>query len=307
MKKIKFDLTAIIKYTWYIGITIFVAIYLHGNFDTVVLSIKQVSREKILLSMIALIAGKVCLSLNMKYSLVLVGRYFPFIQYFHIYNISQLGKYIPGNFWHFVGRIGLLKNQGLSFKEIRSSMLLEMGLIITGSFLFGSLLLFFNPDFLKIVSESYLSNIKVIWLLIFIGLLFILVIIGIVQVNSQKNGLEAISIKCWLNVKIFLVQFLIWFFLGISFFFIVAFYLSGLKDFVFTIGLFSFAYLLGFLFILAPAGIGIREFILISGLSFLNIPVDTTISLVGLHRALYIIVEILLAVAGKILFSIKSY
>lgn len=291
---------AIVKCLWYMGAAVFVALYLYNNSGTIHSILKHISWSNIILAIMVLIAGKICLSENMRYSLLFIDRHIPFIRCFYIYNISQLGKYIPGNFWHFLGRIGFYKEEGLSFKEVRSAMLLEIGLIIGGSFFFGALFLLFSPGNLKILPGDSPSA-RLILLFVFIGFVVSSGFIFLIKHQFLKNALKVIYDKRGLNYKILFVQLLLWLFLGISFFFIVSPYQNGYRICLFAIGLFALAYLIGFLFIIAPAGIGVREFILISGLSLINIQVDVAISLVGLHRVLYVIVEVLLAISGMVI------
>jgi len=292
----------VIKCIWYILVIVFTSAYLYRNLDTVVLTIRQLSWEKIVFALIALILGKICLSFNMKYSLRSIDKHFPFITCFHIYNISQLGKYAPGNFWHFIGRIGFYKNLNLSFKEIRSTMILEILFIIIGSFCFGLLFLFFSPDFLKIFSEYYPSS-KIIMMAVVPGVIFSIGLIAIIKKQFFAKVLRTINENRILNIKITAIQFMIWLSLGLSFYFVVSPYESGIKVSALTTGLFALAYLIGFLFVIAPAGIGVREFVLVSGLSLINVSPDVAISVVGVHRMLYIIAEVFLATMGSLLFS----
>jgi len=270
----------VIKYIWYILVIVFASAYLYR----------------------ALILGKICLSFNMKYSLLSIDKHLPFITCFHIYNISQLGKYIPGNFWHFIGRMGFYKNENLSFKEIQYSMILEIIFIIIGSFFWGLLFLLFSPNFLKIFPAYYPSS-KIILIIVVPGVIFTIGLMAFIKKQFFTKVIRTIYEKRLLYIKLMSVQCIIWLLLGLSFYFVVSPYKSGIKVSAFTTGLFALAYLIGFLFIIAPAGIGIREFVLVSGLSLINIPSDIAISVVGLHRILYIIAEVFLAIVGGSLFS----
>ena len=71
----------------------------------------------------------------------------------------------------------------------------------------------------------------------------------------------------------------------------------------YVIGLYSIAYLIGFLVPFAPAGFGFRETVLVFGLAHL-VGVETAVILAGVNRVLYFLSELLI---GFFLFSIRRF
>ncbi|MCU7890301.1 MAG: hypothetical protein KZQ78_01300 [Candidatus Thiodiazotropha sp. (ex Ustalcina ferruginea)] len=91
-----------------------------------------------------------------------------------------------------------------------------------------------------------------------------------------------------------LIVLLIWTFLGLSFW-ITLLPLSIIEiGLVYIIGLYAFSYAVGFVIPFAPAGIGIRESILVFGL-IPYLDTNTSIILATLNRIFYIAIEIILA------------
>jgi uncharacterized membrane protein YbhN (UPF0104 family) len=74
-------------------------------------------------------------------------------------------------------------------------------------------------------------------------------------------------------------------------------FVEELPPYTYVAGIYCLAYIVGFLSPFAPAGIGVRELILIQGLSaFISIDLCILLSLV--NRLVYLFAEIILAAMG---------
>jgi len=254
-----------------------------------------------------LFAGKIFLVLNMQYSLDYIGKKIQFFKSFHFYNVSQLGKYIPGNIWHFVGRFGYYKTENLTFTEINRALILEILFIISGSLLIGLFFLLLNQELFFYIGNLYWRYQEVINIFLLVVIFIVFFIIVIKKIFLIKI-IRKIFINWRLNVKIFLVQLAVWLFLGTSFYLLIQSYITGFDQYTYSIGLYAISYLIGFLFVFAPAGIGVREFILLSGLNLIDIPFEIKLSMVGFHRFIYITAEIVLAGISSInMIYLKHY
>lgn len=158
------------------------------------------------------------------------------------YGIAQLAKYIPGNIFQFVSRQAMGLSENIPGKLLLKSMMWEMSLLVVSAAIFGFLvipLLFFKLN----LTQSFL-----IFIIIFILLLFIFY-----HWNSHRITLA------------FILQFFFMAFSGILF--VEALVLiSGAKPFsvcVTMFGCYIIAWLVGFLIPGAPAGLGIRETVLL--------------------------------------------
>jgi len=87
--------------------------------------LKQIDVWRIVLSLILLLIGKAFLVKLVQYSVNCEGWYPTYPEILGVYGLSSLGKYLPGGIWHFVGRFGIYKMNGLSAKASTRSMILE--------------------------------------------------------------------------------------------------------------------------------------------------------------------------------------
>lgn len=189
--------------------------------------------------------------------------------------MSSIAKYIPGNIGHHIGKVGLSMQIGLDFPSISYSIAGE--LLVTALAAAAIVLLVFvtTPADFSLLSSVIVSlrDIFSATILTFVGIgaslllfgYFIVGRIGIVQRFSAipkgtqpgKNSLLALAVQ--------MVNFLI---LGASFFFISQASDGSLQEHAFVMtGIFTAAWLAGFLTPGSPGGIGIRETILTLGLT----------------------------------------
>jgi len=283
-------------------ILVFVIRYLYDHHYVVWQVIRELSLPTMLLVFLSISIGKLLLVINMQYSLNCIGKNISYAKSFHYYNITQLGKYMPGNFWHFVGRYGYYRAERLSFSEIHKALILEMLFISLGCLLVSAVFFSLNPSF-----YSYLASLNVLdtrFIFIPVIVLCLTTVFLLIKRKVFKKVARHLLSNWRLNIKILIVQFAIWLFLGASFYLLLRGHTIHHGLFPNIISLYSIAYLLGFLFVLAPAGIGVREFVLISGLGFIDMPMDIKLSLVGFHRVFYMAAEVILA---AIAFAIFMY
>jgi hypothetical protein len=222
-------------------------------------------------------------------SLKYFRRKINFKKAFSIYNISQLGKYIPGSIWQFLARAKIYDQENVKKRTIKTSILFEIFLIIIGALFVGIILLLISRP--KFIVELFYSGEQLVYYYLS-GL--IIVISSIYYFKREKinrNFLKLLSNRK-LVIEIVIIQLLIWLSLGVSLYFILYPIDSSLSS-IYVIGLFSFSYVIGFVFPFAPAGIGVRETILVLGLSPFADPSALVIT-VSFHRMLYLFVELLL-------------
>jgi len=161
-----------------------------------------------------------------------------------VYGVSQLGKYLPGNIFHLAGRQALGMSANVSAGALAKSTVWELGLICTAGALFS---FFLVPIFVPELSVFF-STIP--WLAVVGGIAFLL--------GRRWDG----KIR-----KAFLLQVV---FLGISglVFTILLEVFSGATIFkncgvLLFIGAYVVAWLAGLATPGAPAGMGVREMVLI--------------------------------------------
>lgn len=298
MKK---KLLLIAKYIWVIAIVFFVTNYLYTHFDSILKIIDVIPHFNLFIAIISLLTAKVLLSYVALLSINYVGYSFSFYKIFSIYNITQLAKYIPGSIWQFVGKAGAYSEEGMHSKAIKNSILIEMLCVISTAFILGVFLVL-TGDLVDIdVLLSHIIDYEFYYIIF--ALLFIIFLIyfykkTFVFISLFKN-------KYTLNIKMLIVLSAVWMLLGMSFFITLTPYIENpnIPLYVNIVGIYALAYAIGFLVPFAPAGLGIREAVLVSALVSL-LSTDQAIILVSLNRIIYILLEVIIVIA---LMQIKFY
>ncbi|MES9847270.1 MAG: hypothetical protein ABW145_02675, partial [Candidatus Thiodiazotropha sp.] len=267
----------------------FIFFFLLGNLHRVLDVVKLLPIEIIVYSLLSLTIGKLLLVAIMHQSLLHYKVNFLFSQSFRIYNITQLGKYIPGSIWQFVGKIGMYKSAGLDNQTVRDTILLETFWVVFSAFIFGLLLISFTQYQLLI---TLTQKIPLIILLAILGTTSLLLLLP--QLRHHRKRLYDYCRRLLFTPLSFITSLLIWLVLGFAFWITLTPFSASEIGLVFIIGLYAFSYAVGFAVPFAPAGIGIRESVLVLGLApFLDI--NTAIILAALNRVFYIFIEIILA------------
>jgi len=160
-----------------------------------------------------------------------------------IYGLSQLAKYVPGNIMHLAGRQAMAQAEGVPGWTLAKSTVWELGLLTFTGSLFTLLLL---PRFFSL----FTPGITIVLFCLIVGF----TVLGIRQLFS---GLLALA---------FGNQFCFLFFSGGIFFVLLQHVTSKIHISIFTIffycGSFVIAWLAGMITPGAPAGLGVREFVL---------------------------------------------
>jgi len=200
-----------------------------------------------------------------------------------IYALAQFGKYLPGNVTHHIGRVVLAKQAGVTVRATTYSMIIEL-LWSIGA---GAGVALLGLVYIK-TADSAISSVTLI-LLIF--LVIILPSIGVWFVNKF---LPAVAERLTGGGKMILpgLHTMVWCSLGfVGSFLILGLILEIQAKFIFDVegrhllvfsGAFALSWIAGYVTPGAPAGLGVREAVLVSVLS----PVLGGGTAVGLSLAL---------------------
>lgn len=173
-----------------------------------------------------------------------------FTQAFKIYSSSQLAKYVPGNVFHLAGRQVIAMQQGLPLKPVMKSIVAELVCLAISGALFS---LWYLPH---IVTAFNVQDV----LLVFIAVMSVAVFF-VLRLHYQQ----------WLWVifqqSFFLIS------SGLLFYVIIAWLEGGINDIstvLVVLSSYIAAWLVGMVTPGAPAGVGVREAILIFLLSMFS-------------------------------------
>lgn len=235
--------------------------------------------------------AKVFLGENARIAASRCGIGIGYLEAFRLYNISQLGKYLPGSIWQFIGRAAAYRNLGAGYASIRDALLCESLWIVAGAAVVGVLLT--GPGIITIMAGS-LSSFVVWWLL---GGLAAVTSIVLAAMLWKRDALHRYARLAVPSVRVLLVQACIWLTLGLAFWVLAR--ACGLDVGVpFAIGLFAAGYAVGFMVPIAPAGLGIRDAVLTLGL-MPYVPAGEALAVTVMARLVYLFVDLILALGQE--------
>jgi hypothetical protein len=109
----------------------FVLYFVATRWETVVELQRSVELWQPIASLILIISGKLFYTKVVYLILATVNVNSGFHEAFYAYNISQLGKYIPGSIWQFIGRHEIYRRYGISSGQAFQFMALETILMLS--------------------------------------------------------------------------------------------------------------------------------------------------------------------------------
>lgn len=176
-----------------------------------------------------------------------------------IWASSELQRYIPGNIWSFLGRTVMLHEKGMTKKDIAKCTLFEIELLTLGAAIVPFLSLPFLTYYFNF--PTYLSPLA-------FGILFILIVFFIFH---RKLNIKLFFLPDYPPVELLfliLLNAILFLFFGLGYFFTFASFIPINPNLIWQItGISVLAYLIGYLSLITPSGIGVREGALVLALS----------------------------------------
>ena len=225
-----------------------------------------------------------------------------FLSSWTLFQLSELGKYLPGKVGQFVGMAALCRSLEISRDEAIASTLLQlMFQCLLGVFIGIPVLL--SPEareFLQKMRTNLWHNSfrSIVFFAAIIGLGTIILVLLRKRLSSQKGHFQKIMRTLFSFKKLFrlvVIYISLWACVGIGFFlFIKSIYPIQMVQLPIILGIYPFAWSIGFLSLITPGGLGVREGILSLFLTaFLP---SATATLIALLSRLWIInTEVILA------------
>lgn len=223
-----------------------------------------------------------------------LGCYLTRIEVIKVYLITNIAKYLPGNIWHFYGRINVITNKGYPLPVATLAVLLEP-LLIAASALLVALI----SSSLGIIKTTYSWQILTLEIIILIITLIAIhphFINPVLQkLSKSKSNTKSAMLQTYPLTP--LVGQLIFLLLRGSGFLLVFFALNpfGFSSIPILLSVFSFAYFLGLIVPGAPGGMGIFEGTAIATLSQTDFSAAMILTTVALYRIISILAELITA------------
>jgi glycosyltransferase 2 family protein len=281
------DVVYLLKWAWVAIVVIFIALLVKRKHVEFLEALQQIHIVYLILSFIFILTAKSVLPLFMRYVVQSIGKSMDFWNCFRIYNITQLGKYIPGNIWHFVGKAAAYRDQRFSLGNVRDALIIENVWLVLSAFVYGLILLVvFEYELILTFFSSY------IYLVIFF--VFLVPLSFFLAQKLLNIDFREIFSHHRLNLRIAAIQIFVWTFLGLGFAVLALPFLPSEANVFMLMGLYAIAFSIGFITPFAPAGIGVREAVLAFGL-LPYVPLEVVILISVANRLLYLLAEIILA------------
>ncbi len=181
----------------------------------------------------------------------------------YYFSISELKRYTPGNIWSFLSRAFLFEKKGLSKKESAFSLLTESQYIVISSLILSI------PAFSLFLDNSLLTLLSILA----IASLTIFFIFNNHIIHGKITALlPRFSVRTNFDILILSIFSFLFFALG-SYFATISIINLNLFFFIQEISIFAFALLVGYLSIITPMGLGVREGVITVSLSkFISFP-----------------------------------
>ncbi len=228
---------------------------------------------------------------------------------FRVVYLANLGRYIPGKVWQVIGMVGLAKEVNVPARVSLASFALVQAYALPASFLLVPLLLWRSDALASL--EVYRDIVYAFMAVVFLGFLILFfwpngldwALNKILKMFKQ----EPVGYKPSFGnrISIFIWYIITWIFFGLSFhFFLKALIPEPALDFKFATGAYIAAYNLGYIALISPGGLGVREGVITALLATsLGQPIAASISLI--HRILITIAEAFISLLALLTYKIK--
>ena len=215
----------------------------------------------------------------------------------YLFWLSETKRYIPGNLFSFISRVKNFKEEKIPSKTIVKSLFIE-GLLLVSSALFVSL--FSLPVVLRIFSNINFNLLGKYHIFIFAPIILLFIVFAfILLIRNKKLMLKDLKFILVSYSDVFFIFTLGWFFFGIGNFLIASsFSFINPVYFLVLASYFVFSWLIGYLSFITPMGLGVRELVLVLGLS-LYLPAYTSSYISIFLRIVLIVSEIIFFLLSK--------
>ncbi|HDQ99436.1 MAG TPA: flippase-like domain-containing protein [candidate division WOR-3 bacterium] len=181
--------------------------------------------------------------------------------------VSQMGKYVPGKVWFALGRIYLAQRRGVPGAKTAVSMLMETGFALLSAILLFGLSLLLLPAG-SVPGRTWLALLLIPPCLVAIYPPVLSRLINWLLARLKRPQVE-IRLGFGRILAVLGLYLLMWLTQGVGFYLLIAsFYPLGPERLPLVIGSYALAWILGFLSLVTPAGLGVREGILTFALRF---------------------------------------
>jgi len=190
----------------------------------------------------------------------IAGADFSFWQMFKIFNLTNIGRYLPGKLWNVLGLFYLTGERGVSKRDTMLAIIISEIGYKGSAIIIGILYFIFAPLYKNLLPVMIAV---LILFLIAIHPRILGYLLNMLLKLIKKQPVE-IAFNYLTQAKYILLYFIVWFLHSLAFYVFVNSFTSTE-----TIGIFHFftimplCWIVGYIMIFAPGGIGVREGMLV--------------------------------------------
>ena len=250
-----------LKSIFFVSSLLYFFVYFFNNIDQISFDINLEKNGKdLFLSFLFCVFSIFLNAYAWKYIVKWFGKDFKRNNLVSFYVLTNILKYVPGGFWHFVERFNFIKK--ISNPQIALySTLIEPYFMLSGSFLLASMGLIFSPLYFFLIFPLLFLNRKFIFLILkILGSLKGKVFEVLRLPNSKGQFEERINIVSFFPSRALFLEigFVLSKFIG---FYIClnTFYTSNTLNIIFLLVIFSLSWSIGLVVPAAPGGVGVFE------------------------------------------------
>jgi hypothetical protein len=204
-----------------------------------------------------------------RWVLMSFGARLPLAAATRIWSVSELGRYLPGGIWQFVGRVYLVKPYGISGTVCTTSQMLELTIFLLANVLLAlGCLLWFGVKSFEGPAETWLyagmALVPLLLLVLHPRVLYkainrVMRLMRKPAVEARLGFKELAGLLAWMMIGLLWQSLAIWILVGRPL------ELQLTKWWV-VAGAYSLAWCAGFLAVWAPGGIGVRELVFMAAM-----------------------------------------
>jgi uncharacterized membrane protein YbhN (UPF0104 family) len=198
-----------------------------------------------------------------------LGHPIPFLRSIRIVYYSGMAAFLPGSVWHAVGRVYLAEREGVPRVAAAVSVVLETVLILLSALVVGSLSLVSWPDppWWAVAGGAAVLIVVVAWPELPFRLANrALAALGRKPVDVRLSSLDLLRLMWPFALN--------WLVFGVMFYLIVASLYPAMQPVYLAAvtGIFTAAWVAGYLAVIVPQGWGVREFVIVTLLAVVGVP-----------------------------------
>jgi len=278
----------LVKITWLIFVFFVGTLYVVQKREEVFAVLSTLNVSTVVLSLFLLTVAKILLSYNQLFSQRMFSQKISLPTNFYIYNYTQLMKYLPGVIWQYIGKTGEYRRSGFSSLVSVKIMTIEIVSLIAGSA--------FATVFFSIWERGLESQND-------LGIVLIIIVITLIILHKLLSTKKTVFYR--MLVPALILHLIIWSLIGTSFNLLLITEPAHrtLPLLVSTMKLNALSFVIGYISLFAPGGIGVREVVLAATLPDFG---NRALVVAGAHRGLYILAELMLFAFSVVLMKQKK-